>query len=82
MREKSCSQGFQDLCIHSSPFLEKGLGDVEIALPEGWANLQNWDAFLCLPYGHLRQPINSSPELLGSKALFYKGYGSLGIKFA
>jgi hypothetical protein len=37
---------------------------------------------LCRRFGHLRPLMNSSPELLSSKALFHKGYGFLETKLA
>jgi hypothetical protein len=37
---------------------------------------------LCHRFGHLRPLMDSSPELLSSKVLFYRGYGVLGTKLA
>jgi CRISPR-associated protein Cmr2 len=39
-------------------------------------------AGLCHRFGHLRPLMDSSPELLSSKVLFYRGYGVLGTKLA
>ena len=37
---------------------------------------------LCHRFGHLRPLMDSSPELLSSEVLFYRGYGVLGTKLA
>ena len=53
MGEGEARQGFPAPLL---PFWEKGLGDVELALPvreafrrKGWANSQNWDALALTP---------------------------------
>ena len=52
-------------------------------LEVGFARVAAHDQLgLCHRFGHLRPLMDSFPELLSSKILFYKGYGVLGTQLA
>jgi hypothetical protein len=62
--------------------LEAEIVAIEPALEPATTASVRLSSGLCHRFGHLRPLMDSSPELLSSKVLFYRGYGVLGTKLA